>query len=180
MLGNLRKGLLQLLQPIHSPRDAPIGRFLGTADLEQGHRALPAPAAPGSEALLEQVEQPISTSMLQIVEAPGSNDGGRYRQSEHVEQLEQALLNGPKADTAMVLTWDGEAQMRGEWLLSLRIDDLPSSPFRLDAHRLVTDPERFLARLKNDYLLGPRGPRAWRGALQKDLALVEQLLGKEA
>ena len=62
--------------------------------------------------------------------------------------------------------WPGAA---ADFVLLLTPDDLPPVPFRLNAWTEVKDAGKMLGRLQADILRGPSGPRAFYGALQRDL-----------
>lgn len=53
-----------------------------------------------------------------------------------------------------------------KWLEGL---DLPGEPFQLNSMSRVTDPAKFLAALRSEVAKGPKGPRAYYGAIQMDL-----------
>ena len=61
-----------------------------------------------------------------------------------------------------------------DFVLLLTPDDLPEAPFNLNAWTEVRDAAKMLRSLRADILRGPTGPRAFYGALQRDLQDVQR------
>jgi hypothetical protein len=72
----------------------------------------------------------------------------------------------PRSAVPVAVEWPAAA---ADFCLLLTVDDLPPVPFRLNAWTEVRDAGKMLRWLRADVLRGPSGPRAFYGALQRDL-----------
>jgi len=65
--------------------------------------------------------------------------------------------------------WPPEVQVLMDWFMEL---EPPKTPFYLEPHIHVIDPEKFFVSLRREIQTGPTGPRARMGALQADLRVL--------
>lgn len=79
-----------------------------------------------------------------------------------------AELRRCKAEAVWILQgWPAETQTLLDWF---RTVPTPEAPFQLTACTTVINADTFYAALSREIEAGPRGTRAWTGALQGDLA----------
>lgn len=72
--------------------------------------------------------------------------------------------------------WPNDVQAAVDFIMLLDCDDLPTSPFSMEDHRVVTDRTQFLRSLQADIRRGVDGPRSRSGSLQGDVVLLRNLL----
>ena len=77
----------------------------------------------------------------------------------------------------MAVEWPTEA---ADFCLLLATDDLPPVPFKLNPWTEVRDRAKFLRWLQTDARRGPSGPRAFYGAMQRDLQDLKRFALQEA
>ena len=78
----------------------------------------------------------------------------------------------PRAAAPLAVEWPAAA---ADFVLLLAPDDLPEVPFRLNPWTEVRDAGKMLRSLRADIRRGPSGPRAFYGALQADLLVLQRV-----
>ncbi len=76
-----------------------------------------------------------------------------------------------RPDDPVAVEWPAAA---ADFVLLLTVDDLPPVPFRTNAWTETRDAARMLRWLQADIKRGPSGPRAFYGALQRDLQNLQR------
>jgi len=86
-----------------------------------------------------------------------------------------AAVAAPRRRSAVpvAVEWPAAA---ADFCLLLTPDDLPPVPFKLNAWTEVRDAGKRLRWLRADILRGPNGPRAFYGALQRDLQDLQRFV----
>jgi hypothetical protein len=103
----------------------------------------------------------------------GNVDDTRAAAARYVRHVrEQCAAFVPQGNE--VTPWAPETAAALRWLETWTP---PPEPFHLSPGVVVSDPGRFVARLRGDAAEGPNGPRARHGALQKDVRLLWERFG---
>lgn len=99
-------------------------------------------------------------------------------------ELVQTLFDGeieeisdqpkPSTEIKTPISWDEETARAAEWF---EMVDLPTAPFDLWPWIKITDPVKYRRFLEIDIRLGPSGPRARYGSLQRELRRLYELFG---
>jgi hypothetical protein len=107
----------------------------------------------------------------------------RYRKPdtppESARQLIEELRQCKQEAIALLTTnkhmaiWPPEVQALMDWFMKL---EPPETPFYLEPHRQVVDPDKFFASLRQEITLGPDSPRGRNGALLYDLNTLRKNL----
>ena len=93
---------------------------------------------------------------------------------EEAERRAAAELGADEKPNSRPPAWDTETARLVDWFLGT---EPPSEPFALYPHVHVARPEGYWHGMRANLRLGPGGPRARWGALQKDLRRLAELFG---
>ncbi len=162
-------------------RDAPICPACGSARIAQGQRwrwcidcetriGPPADRQDLTEADAIDSPERISGALVADPQDGGAAGSDDDHGGAPVAWQDLAAVR-PSPAAPVPIPWP--AAPTGFCLL-LAPDELPPVPFRLNAWTTIQDTERFLRSLRADIERGPRGPRAFYGALQAELIELQQ------
>ena len=100
----------------------------------------------------------------------------RQHKSELLAHLSGPMPRPQDATSAPAhLGWDEETAFHIAWFQSAPI---PSEAFDLYQGVQVKEPVKFWQAIRNDIRVGPHGPRAYYGPLQKDVSVLYGLFGQ--
>ncbi len=63
-----------------------------------------------------------------------------------------------------------------DWIQSVTADQLPDAPFRVNHYTTVVDSGKWLAKIQEEAKDGMEHPRARRGALQREIERIQDLI----
>ena len=101
-----------------------------------------------------------------VYETPGNSSETPVVSPAVPQDAHGDAVAAPRPRSAVPVEWPGAA---ADFCLLLTADDLPPVPFRLNPWTEVLDAGKMLRWLRADILRGPSGPRAFYGALQREL-----------
>lgn len=100
-------------------------------------------------------------------------DNTKPAMTEAYTKVEPSPVRSIEAAASVKASWSPEVHSFMDWFMKL---EPPETPFYLEPHRKVIDPEKFFVSLQNEIAIGPSCPRNRTGALLCDLKILRKIL----